>query len=79
MRLMTPAEAVAAFPVGRRVKAREFNQYGTVAACPPGDPYEGNAYGSIMGGRFCAWVNIEWDNGRVNGELPSNLIPQPAA
>jgi hypothetical protein len=74
---MTPAQAAAAFPIGRRVKAREFDHFGTVAVCPPGDPYEGKAYGSLMGGRFCAWVNVEWDSGRVTGELPNNLIPQP--
>jgi len=74
--MLTRAQAVAAFPVGARVKAREFDRFGTVAVCPPGDPYEGKAYGSILG--FCAWVNIEWDNGRVTGELPNNLIPQPA-
>ncbi len=72
---MTPAQAVAAFPVGARVKAREFDHYGTVAPCPPGSGYEGKAYGSIMGGRFCAWVNVAWDTGRVAGELPGNLVP----
>ncbi|MBN6054539.1 hypothetical protein JYK22_21535, partial [Nonomuraea sp. RK-328] len=72
--LPTPAQAVAQFPVGTRVKSREFDQYGTVTVCPPGDPNEGKAYGSIMGGRFCVWVNVEWDDGRIRGELPSNLI-----
>lgn len=75
--LITPAQAVAGFPVGARVRDREVGRYGTVAVCRPDSPFAGRAYGSIMGGRFCAWVNVEWDSGQVKGELPNNLVPQP--